>query len=252
MSLPLSTFDWWESGTTQPSIPVNNNFLRCMISMRSAVSDAVTAQPTLTTPDDDGVWYIIPSGATGSQWSTFAQYSCAIFWGGNWYEFVPQDGDLVSIDCTIYCFSPSNGWTSVGGGGGSGVASVTGGTGISVNNTDPDNPIVSVDNDVSALSTSGTVNIDCSLGDYFTIALAGDVTSITFSNLPGSGKGATKMVRFTQDSTPRTVAWPASFRWAGGTDGVISTGSGAIDVLAITTFDNGTTWIATLNNAFAA
>lgn len=104
---------------------------------------------------------------------------------------------------------------------------------------------------VSALATSGSVAIDYALGDYFTLALAGNVSGFTFSNLPGAGKGATLMIRITQDSTARTVAWPASFKWAGGTPGAVSTGSGAVDVLAITTFDNGTTWEATLAKAFA-
>jgi hypothetical protein len=103
----------------------------------------------------------------------------------------------------------------------------------------------------SALATSGSVAIDYALGDYFTLALAGNVTTFTFSNLPGSGKAATLMIRITQDSTPRTVGWPASFKWAGGTPGVVSTGSGDVDVLAITTFDNGTSWAATLAKDFA-
>lgn len=132
------------------------------------------------------------------------------------------------------------------------IETIVAGTGISVDSTDPVNPIVSADNDVTAAtSTSGVLTINCASGDYFTHTLDEDVTSWSITNLPGSGKAATKMIKFTQDSTPRTVAWPASFRWAGGTDGVISTVSGAIDVLAITTFDNGTTWIATLNNAYA-
>ena len=105
---------------------------------------------------------------------------------------------------------------------------------------------------VTALSiSSGVVNIDCALGDYFTLALNANVTSITFSNLPSSGHGASLMVRITQDSTPRTVAWPSSFKWAGGAAGAVSTGSGAIDLLAITTLDAGTTWRATLAKAFA-
>jgi hypothetical protein len=107
-------------------------------------------------------------------------------------------------------------------------------------------------NTVTAVtSTSGVVDIDCSLGDYFTLALSENVTSITFSNLPGSGVGASKMLRITQDSTPRTVAWPASFKWEGGVAGVVSTGSGDVDVLAITSFDNGTAWMATLAKDFA-
>lgn len=104
---------------------------------------------------------------------------------------------------------------------------------------------------VTALGTSGSLAIDYMLGDYFTTALTGNVTGITFSNLPGSGKGASLLLRITQDSTPRTFAWPASFKWASGSAGVISTGSGAVDVLGITTFDNGTTWDATLAKAFS-
>jgi hypothetical protein len=104
----------------------------------------------------------------------------------------------------------------------------------------------------TALAISGgVVNIDCALGDYFTLALTANVTSITFSNLPAAGHGASLMVRITQDSTPRTVAWPASFKWAGGAAGAVSTGSGAKDVLAITSFDAGTAWQATLAKAFA-
>ena len=111
------------------------------------------------------------------------------------------------------------------------------------------------DTDRSTVSTlsisSGVVDIDCALGDYFTLALTANVTSITFSNLPASGHGASLMLRITQDSTPRTVAWPASFKWAGGSAGAVSTGSGAKDLLAITTFDAGTAWQATLAKAFA-
>lgn len=102
-------------------------------------------------------------------------------------------------------------------------------------------------NTVTALTISaGVVNIDCALGDYFTLALTADVTGMTFSNLPGAGFGASKMVLITQDATARTVAWPASFRWEGAAPSV-STASGAVDVLAITTFDNGTKWDATLS-----
>lgn len=117
MSLPLSHFEWWQTGTAQPSIPVNNNALRTMISMKSAVSDSVTSQPSLSTPDDDGLWYVIPSGATGAQWSTFALDSCAIFYGGNWYEFTPEDGDVVTIQGALYEYTPSNGWVAITSGG---------------------------------------------------------------------------------------------------------------------------------------
>ncbi|MCL6710447.1 hypothetical protein M8R20_26350 [Pseudomonas sp. R2.Fl] len=163
-------------------------------------------------------------------------------------EGVPVGGTTGQVLAKLSGTDYDTGWSPAGAGV---VVSIVEGAGVSVDDTDPANPIVAIKNGVNALGTSGAVTIDCALGDYFTCALSGNVTSISFSNLPGSGKGATKMVKFTQDSTPRTVAWPASFKWAGGTPGAVSTGSGAVDVLAMTTFDNGTTWDATLAKAFA-
>lgn len=107
-------------------------------------------------------------------------------------------------------------------------------------------------NGVTAVTPSGgTATFDCALGDYFTLAPTANVSTLAFTNLPGSGRGASLMILITQDSTPRTVAWPASFKWAGGVAPSISTGSGAKDLLAVTTLDNGTTWHATLAKAFA-
>lgn len=104
-------------------------------------------------------------------------------------------------------------------------------------------------NTVTAVtSSSGTATFDWSLGDYFTITLSENVTTITISNTPGSGFGTTIAIEITQDSTARTVAWPASFRWEGGSAGAVSTGNGDVDLLILTTFDNGTTWDATLSN----
>jgi hypothetical protein len=105
---------------------------------------------------------------------------------------------------------------------------------------------------VTALSiASGVVDIDCSLGDYFTLTLTANVTSITFSNLPASGFAMTKMVRIVQGAGPYTVAWPASFKWEGGVAGTVSTANGAVDVIAITSFDQGTTHNVTLAKAWA-
>lgn len=107
-------------------------------------------------------------------------------------------------------------------------------------------------NAVTAVTpASGVATFDCSLGDYFTLAPTANVTSLVFSNVPASPRGTSLLIRFKQDTTARTVTWPSSFKWAGGTPGAVSVGSGAIDVLALTTFDQGTTWQATLAKAFA-
>jgi len=108
-------------------------------------------------------------------------------------------------------------------------------------------------NAVTAVSSSsGVLNIDCLLGDYFTITLTENVTSLTFSNLPATGSGRTIMLKITQHaSAAKTFAFPSSLKWAGSSVGVISSTTSAVDVLAITTFDQGTSWQATLAKAFA-
>lgn len=111
-------------------------------------------------------------------------------------------------------------------------------------------PSAGVDrNQVTALTvSSGAVTVDCSLGDYFRLAPTTNVTGWTFANVPPA---CSLMIDFTQDATARTIAWPASFKWSGGSAGVVSTSAGAKDLLAITTFDGGVTWRATLAKAFA-
>jgi hypothetical protein len=97
---------------------------------------------------------------------------------------------------------------------------------------------------LNALSiSSGTVNIDCAAGDYFTLALTANVTSLTFSNLPASGFAKSIAVRLRQDGTGgRTVALPSSFKALGGSDTAVASGANAYTMLTATTFDQGTRW----------
>lgn len=97
---------------------------------------------------------------------------------------------------------------------------------------------------VTALSiAAGVVNINCALGDFFTLSLTANVTSITFSNLPAAGKGASISVRIRQDGTGgRTVALPTSFKATGGSDTSVQSAANAYTLLIITSFDQGTRW----------
>lgn len=97
---------------------------------------------------------------------------------------------------------------------------------------------------VTALSiASGVVNVDCALGDYFTLSLTANVTSITFSNLPAAGKGASLAVRIQQDATGgRTVVLPSSFKATGGSDVSVQAAANAYTLLTITSFDQGARW----------
>ena len=104
----------------------------------------------------------------------------------------------------------------------------------------------------TALGTSGTVNIDWSLGNYFTITAPTANITLTFSNPPASGVGQTIMLVFKQhSSTPRTVAQPAGVVVAGGGGFAVSSTNNALDLLAYTTVDGGTTYFLSAQKAFA-
>lgn len=93
---------------------------------------------------------------------------------------------------------------------------------------------------VSAVSSSsGVVTLNYALGDYFTLTLTENVTSWAVSNPPGAGKGFTLMVQITQGAGPYTIADPGTFAEGATID--VPTANGDIGVLAITSFDNGST-----------
>lgn len=100
---------------------------------------------------------------------------------------------------------------------------------------------------VAAASSSGTLAIDCNASNVFTVAMTENVGTLTISN-PSAGQ--TINVRFTQDATGgRTISWPASFKWAGGSAGSLSSGANEVDFLVATYI--GTSWYASLLKAFA-
>lgn len=105
------------------------------------------------------------------------------------------------------------------------------------------NPAAGVDRDiVTALATSGTVTVDCSLGDYFTLTPTAAVTGWTFSNVPTA---CCITILLTQGATGYAVAMPTA-TWTGGTAGAWSTGADDVDELSLMTVDAGGTWHAAL------
>ena len=87
----------------------------------------------------------------------------------------------------------------------------------------------------AATSSSGTLTLDASVGGFFTVALSENVTTWTINNLPAS-RVTVITVRFTQDSTDRTVVSTintVAAKTAGGAGWTMSTGSGAIDVVTV-------------------
>ena len=214
MTQTMFPYAVWQSGTNQNSIPANDNSLRSEIIARGAlgVADAAPSTPA------DGDVHIV-----GAAWGVFAADDVVLYRGGTWYGYAPFVGWIKYRTDEGGGYVYDGGWQEFASGGGS------------ENNT------------VSELSiASGVVNIDCALGNYFTLALTADVTNITFSNLPGAGKGASIMIRITQGSPARSLEFPASMRWEGPPP-TISSVSASVDLLALTTFESGAIWDATLS-----
>jgi|TARA_R110000765_G_scaffold330415_4_gene421141 hypothetical protein len=121
------------------------------------------------------------------------------------------------------------------------------GTGSAVFNTDP-----TIDGanftghaqtaPVVGASTGGTLTLDMSQSNVFTVSMTENVTTVTLGTL---AQGQTVNILFTQDATGnRTIIWPADFKWPGGTAETLSTNSNAVDLLVITYL--GTNWYASM------
>lgn len=210
-----------------PAMNRNLRILDALVNMRVAYR-GLTTPPTGAV---SGSLYIVGASATGA-WAG-KDNQLAIWMQGDdvvsgWAFVLPKEGwrAYVVDESSDYVYN-GTAWTIV-------VVSA----GATLRNT------------VGVLTGSGTVTVDLTSTDYFTLTLSGNVTTLSFVGLPGAGKAASVMIKLTQGSASYTVSWPSSFKWSG-TVPVISTGAGIIDILGLTTFDNGTTWMATLSKGHA-
>lgn len=126
-STPILPYAVWEPGTTQPSMPANDNALRSEILAGLVLSKSTTAQPDSPA---DGAIYIIPAGATGAQWAALTAGDLAIYRAGTWYAYAPVDGVVVHMAGSLQQWEGGV-WAEVSGGGGGGsslapVATVAG------------------------------------------------------------------------------------------------------------------------------
>jgi len=91
------------------------------------------------------------------------------------------------------------------------------------------------------VAAAATVDLDMTSANVFTVT-ADQNTTFTFSNPPATGKSGSFTLIWTQDSSDRTITWPASVDWAGGSAPDVTSGSGKIDVYTFFTLDAGTIW----------
>ena len=102
----------------------------------------------------------------------------------------------------------------------------------------------------SSPSSGTTVTINCAASNVFYVGTLGfSVTTLTLSS-PTDGQ--TINVFFTQDgSGSRTMTWPSSVKWPGGTAQALSTAPNAVDLWVATYRSSTGFWYANLNKAFA-
>ena len=109
------------------------------------------------------------------------------------------------------------------------------------------NGVVKFDNGVqqesTVLTSDTSVTLDLNAGTVFTITLAHNIGTFTWSNPASSGYASVFSLKVTQDGTgSRTISWPASVDWASGTAPTLSSGANDVDVFVFFTVDGGTTY----------
>lgn len=98
--------------------------------------------------------------------------------------------------------------------------------------------------------SSGTLELDLETGNTFSVTLTEDVTTLTISNPPASGKTGSFSLKLAQDATGgRAFAFPASIKFSGGSAPTLSSGADEYDRLVFITEDGGTTWDCMLAGA---
>ena len=108
------------------------------------------------------------------------------------------------------------------------------------------NGVVSFDNGTieevtSITSSSNAATINLRDGNLFEHDLTENVT-YTFSNPAASGRASSFVLKVIQDSSARTITWPASVDWVAATAPTLTTTNNGVDVFVFFTIDGGTTY----------
>jgi hypothetical protein len=91
--------------------------------------------------------------------------------------------------------------------------------------------------------SGGELTLDLTTGSVFEVVLTANVTSLVLANPPGTGRAGSATLIIRQDGTGgRTLTWPGSVRWAGGTAPLVSPGANAVDIYGLVTRNAGVTW----------
>jgi hypothetical protein len=93
------------------------------------------------------------------------------------------------------------------------------------------------------VTAGGVVNFDYALGMGITLNLTENITTVNFLNIPSGVDVCQFELDIRQDSTPRTIAWPASIIWP--SSGTIPdiTAADSVTQVHLRTTDGGVEWL---------
>ena len=90
---------------------------------------------------------------------------------------------------------------------------------------------------------SGVLTLNLETGNVFNVTHDANITTLTLSNPPISGKCGSFTLLLTQDATgSRTLVFPSSVKWSGGTAPTLTTTANKANILSFFTIDAGATW----------
>jgi hypothetical protein len=106
-----------------------------------------------------------------------------------------------------------------------------------------------VEEQLTTINSTGSVTLDLNVGSVFLVNMNAN-TTLTFTNPHGTGYAGSFTLITKNDATAgRTLAFPASVKWAGGAIPPRTTAANALDIWWFTTSDGGTTWYGSLSIA---
>jgi len=220
---------------------------------------SLTGDRTVTLPDATGTVALAGTGSTTDGRIPYYDTTTNTFLGSSVMSFndstsvvtldgtVNIGGTLGTSNSTVNLLNATATTINFGGAATTLNLGPTGGTGtIDVNrNTIQEATLKFYNEPTSSPSISaGTLTLDLSAAQVFTVSLNASVTTLTISNTPAT---ASRSIGFTliltADGTARTVAWGAAVLWPGGTGPTLTSTNGKKDVFSFVTTDGGTTWL---------
>jgi hypothetical protein len=94
---------------------------------------------------------------------------------------------------------------------------------------------------VQNVTATSTTAINLGNGGVINLTLSASIATMTITGAASSGTWSSATFIITQGAA-YTVAWPAGVKWVAATAPTITTGTGKVDIIVLTTITAGSTW----------